>query len=953
MNNPRRIQRSLVKVLATGALLVAAALPMAIATAAGAATAPTIAFTTTVPTAASNQPGLVDYGVATSGTFVITAGTGTFAGTGTPTFTTTDTQLTFTGTAESGTATVGGSFSSAAGLTPGSYTVTAKDATDTGGTTITFAVTGEQTILFDTTACGGTSDGAYFGTGSCGTFNLIDTTNAPFAGDGGNTKVTTTAPGVTFSGFSNTSGDVISGNFASTAATVPGTYSVTVVDNAGTETYSNVFTVYADPSVTSVTDPTTGNNTAPDTVGGTGITGLKLTGAGFVGPFPNGSVILTSTVDGTTLAASTITGGGTETVPTSSLLMDLSLLNTNNGAQATPGTYTVTVTNADGGSSTSGALFDVIGNEITAVSPSAIVPSATLSVTATLTISGNGFESGAAVSFGTCPGLTPVANSTQTTTGGTITTSVTIAAGTSAEQCSVTVTNSGTGGNGASFVATNGLGIGEASNTPPSITASSLSTATPIVAGAPSTTVTFTGTGFSPYTVAGATLVGSNSAVDGDAVINTAASACIANSSGTSLTCPIVINSGATAGAHTATLVNDTRAGYFPSAFIVDGPSVTSSLPASLAIGTPIGTVIALTGTGFNNTSGLVGSGITGSTGLAGVLQYSSATAENLVVTASPTSVGVATFSLQTIDAYGATEVSAPFQLAVGPAPSVSSVTYAAGTSGVGVGATAQTITINGTHFLTGATVTAFTGATGTADTAVTAKVTAVNNLGTQITATIAITSPDTNTIDGFTVTNPDGGVVKALAVAPAGLVIDAAPTVSAVSPASGLASSSNAFTITGTGFKAGAVVSATSDGTCSAATVVSATSITVACTLGAPQATAVSLVVTNLDGGSATSATVLAAATTKPPAKPFRVIRVGGHAVVGRTVSVTIIGTGFHGQPHITSTAPGTKAIVSHDNGTRLVVRVTTRATTKPGVKVFTVGQGANHGRVRYTLVK
>jgi hypothetical protein len=487
------------------------------------------------------------------------------------------------------------------------------------------------------------------------------------------------------------------------------------------------------------------------------------------------------------------------------------------------------------------------------------------------------------------------------------------------------------------------------------ITASSLATATALVAGAPATTVTFTGLGFSPYTTAGPTLVGSNSAVDGDAIINPAANACIA-SSGTSLTCPIVIHSGATAGAHTASLLNGTHAGYFPTSFIVDGPHVVSSAPASLAVHTPIGTVIVLTGTGFNNTSGFAGSGITGSTGLAGVLQFASATTENIVVTTSPTSVGAATFSIQTTDAYGASEVSAPFQLLVGPAPTESAVTYATGTTGVGVGAAAQTVTINGTNFLTGATVTAFVNAAGVADTAVTAKVVSVNSLGTQITATIAITSPDVNTVDGFTVTNPDGGVTKALAVAPGGLVIDPAPTVSAVSPATGLASTTNAFTITGTGFLTGALVTATSNGTCSAATVASATSITVSCTLGAASTTAVSLVVTNLDGGSATSAVVLPAATPpvkKPAPKPFHASSVSGKAVVGETVNLVIIGTGFHGQPRITSNAPGTKAVVSRDTGTRLVVRVTTSAAAHPGEHTFTLTQSGKSVKVNYALIK
>jgi hypothetical protein len=963
MNNPRRIQRHLVRAIAAGALLAAAALPLAIATAAGALTAPTIAFTTTAPAGPgqTNQPGLVDYGPhTTSGTFTITAAA-TFAGTGTPTFTTTDAQLTFTGVAETSTGSVGGTFTGPAGvgLTPGSYTVTATDATDTAGTTVTFAVVGESLITFDTTACGGISDGGFFGTGSCGTFVLTDNPG-PFAGDGGNTTVTTTAPGVTFTGLVNTTGDTITGDFASTAASVPGTYSVTVVDNAGTETFPAAFTIYSDPSVTSVIDTANNTNTASDTTGVTSAP-VKLSGAGFVGLTGEPTVVFTSTVDGTSIAATGVAGGGTaETTPTTSLTATFALLNTVDGVQATPGPYTVTVTNADGGSFTSGPLFTVIGNQITAISPSAIVPSTSVATTATLLVSGNGFESGAAVSYtadtGTgCTGVTPVVGSTTVTGAGAITTQVTVAANAGPGLCSVTVTNSGTGGNGASFIATGGLGIKEASALAPVVTASNLTTATALIAGAPATTITFTGLGFSPYTTAGPTLVGANSAIDGDAVITQTANACIA-SSGTSLTCPIVINSGATAGAHTASLLNGAHAGYFPTSFLVDGPAVTSSTPASLAVHTPIGTVIALTGTGFNNTSGFAGSGITGSTGLAGVLQYVSATAENIVVTTSPTSVGAATFSLQTTDAYGASEVSAPFQLLVGPAPTESAVTYVAGTTGVGVGATAQTVVINGSNFLTGATVTAFVNASGVADTAVTATVVSVNSLGTQITATIAIVSPDVNTVDGFTVTNPDGGVVKALAVAPGGLVIDAAPTVSAVSPATGLASTTDAFTITGTGFATGALVTATSDGTCAAATVASATSITVSCTLGAPQATAVSLVVTNLDGGSATSAVVLPAATPpvkKPAPKPFHVSGVSGRAVVGETVNLVIAGTGFHGQPKIKSSAPGTKAVVSRDTGTRLVIRVTTSAATAPGTKVFTITQSGKVAKIHYVLIK
>jgi hypothetical protein len=284
-------------------------------------------------------------------------------------------------------------------------------------------------------------------------------------------------------------------------------------------------------------------------------------------------------------------------------------------------------------------------------------------------------------------------------------------------------------------------------------------------------------------------------------------------------------------------------------------------------------------------------------------------------------------------------------------APLVSGLTYTVG-SDVGVGASAQQVVIHGSGFAAGVTVGNFVNGNGTADPDVTATVTSVNTAGTAITASIAIKSGDTNIADGYSVTNTDGGVVSVAATLTS-LVIGAGPTVTAVSPATGLVSATTAFTITGTGFQTGATVAATSDGTCGSATVVNATSITVSCTLGAAPTTAVSLAVTNPDGGSATSAIVLNAASTKPPAKPFHVSAVHGHAVAGKTVTLTISGSGFHGAPRITSSAPGTKVGVSKDSGTVLTIRVTTKAGTKPGVKVFTVTQSGKVAKTHYTLVK
>jgi hypothetical protein len=307
----------------------------------------------------------------------------------------------------------------------------------------------------------------------------------------------------------------------------------------------------------------------------------------------------------------------------------------------------------------------------------------------------------------------------------------------------------------------------------------------------------------------------------------------------------------------------------------------------------------------------------------------------NLVVTTSPNATDVTTpptVQLTETTATGNVK-SNVFTLTVNAPPAVTAaVTYATGAgTDVGVGATAQTVYIHGSGFETGATVTAFVNGAGVADANVTATVTAVT--ATQITATVAIKGPDTNTAVGYTVTNPDGGVAKVAAFAYP-IFIGAGPTITSVTPATGAASATTSFAIAGTGFAAGAVVTLTpANGTCGSATVSASTTLAVTCTLGTPGVTPTSLVVTNPDGGSATSSPVLAVGTV---AKPFHVGGVHGAAVVGKAVTVSITGTGFYGQPKITAT--GFKFGVLKDSGTVLTVRITTLATTKAGEHTLTV---------------
>jgi hypothetical protein len=53
----------------------------------------------------------------------------------------------------------------------------------------------------------------------------------------------------------------------------------------------------------------------------------------------------------------------------------------------------------------------------------------------------------------------------------------------------------------------------------------------------------------------------------------------------------------------------------------------------------------------------------------------------------------------------------------------------------------------------------------------------------------------------------------------------------------------------------------------------------------------------------------------------------VHGAAVAGKWVTVQITGTGFYGQPKITSGAPGSKFAVTKDTGRALTVKIYTKA--------------------------
>jgi len=95
---------------------------------------------------------------------------------------------------------------------------------------------------------------------------------------------------------------------------------------------------------------------------------------------------------------------------------------------------------------------------------------------------------------------------------------------------------------------------------------------------------------------------------------------------------------------------------------------------------------------------------------------------------------------------------------------------------------------------------------------------------------------------------------------------------------------------------------------------------------------------VTATKAGSTTYIVVSSAATKVTFVLPFKVTRVAGAVTVGRTSTVTFVGSGFTGRPRIISNVGGVTARVSRDSGRTLTVIVAVRAGVKTGVHTFTV---------------
>jgi hypothetical protein len=912
MNTLRLMPRGLVKVLAVGAVLVAATLPLAAATAANAlGAAPTL-------TGVWSNTVQFTYGALTS-----SAGS---AG-GATSITVADASTTLPDTLLVGSLIYDLTTTVPVGIVTATTTIPAAGSAPVPIAAAVNATT--ATNVLNVYAPPSVGEGGYTATAPFPIFGW----GTNFANDTGTVSLASSNTDLSFSHVVETSATKFTADLYMTASTTTGAASLTLTDTNGSSTLPNAITVNVDPTVISVS-PTSVNDGQETTLTITGSFALSILAATDNG---TGSVFLTNVANGTSLRvgnALNSSNGIPISVNGTTITIDVTAINVNSVSPATPGAYQLTVVNDDGGSVTTGPIFTVNSYGAFDVSPAAVP--VTTPANYTVTINGSGFYVGATVnnSLASCTGYgtaivigTPVVTST-TTIALPVTT---VAAGNN--HCTLQLVN---GTNGATSAFDFGTGT-DSGTMNPTITA--VVTAPTLSVGALSgTAFSMSGFGFDPYN--GVTVAYYPGTGSGATSVH---GTCTSDPTGTTLACTAIALSGALAGPYNAVVTNagtgGTASGKFDAAVIVGGPAITST--ATLSVGQPIGTSVALTGTGLTNTAHVV-EPITGSTGLDGTLSASSATAATFVVTHSPTATGTAYITFSEVLANGSTVLST-FFLTVGVAPTIANpyISYptvnGVVTTDVGVGATAQLVTIYGTGFVTGATIGSFTNSASAADANVTAKVVSVNATGTQITADIAIAAGDTNTSVGYTVTNTNGSSVTVAAFQLGALAIGAAPTVTSVSPATATPSSTNALTITGTGFAAGVSVTPSSGGTCGAATVVSATSITVSCTFAAEGTAAVTLLVANADGGSAVSATVLPAATPVTPKPAFRITGVHGFAVSGKSVNMTFTGTGFYGQPRVTSTAAGTRATVSKDHGNWMQVRVTVKKGTGKGMHTFT----------------
>jgi len=657
-------------------------------------------------------------------------------------------------------------------------------------------------------------------------------------------------------------------SISSSAATGTRTFTVTNGDRS-TATSGSIFTVSGAPTVTAVSPTSRGQGATNQT--------LTITGTNFV--------------SGATAAFSTngITVNSTTFNSATSLTVNVSI-----SGSATPGTRTITVTNGDGSTATSGSIFTVnAAPTVTAVSPTSRGEGATAQ---NLTVTGTGFQSGATTTFS---GTGITVNSTTFVNATTLTVNVTIAGGATVGTSTITVTNpdAGSATSGSIFTV----------NAAPTVTAVS---PTSRDAGAVSQSLTVTGTGF----VSGATtsFSGSNITVNSTTFV-----------SATTLTVNISISSGALVGTRAITVTNpDAGNGTSGSIFTVNAaPTVTAVSPTSRDAGA-VNQNLTITGTNFI-TGATVAFSTNGITVNSTTFNSATSLSVNISISSGAT-VGTRTITVTNGDGSVVTSGSI---FTVNAAPTVTAVSPSSRAQGT----SNQSLTVTGTNFITGATATfSATGITVNSTTFVSA---------TSLTVNVTVASNAATGAGTISVLNGDGSTATSGSI----FTVNPPPTATSVSPSSlDQGAISQALTLTGTGFESGATVLATGSGvTVNSTAFVNSTTLTVTVSVNGGATIASSgFSVTNPDAGTVTSGAIFSV-TAAPTVTAVSPTSRGAGAV---SQNLTVTGTGFVTGTSLATVFSGTNITVNsttYVSSTSLTVNISIAAGAAIGTRTFTVTNG------------
>ena len=871
------------------------------------------------------------------------------------------------------------------GSTSGGTAVTITGANFASGATVTFGSASATSV----TVVSGTQITATTPAGSAGAVTVTVTVNgqsgnlvnaftyiapptvstvSPSSGPvAGGTAVTITGANIatgatqTYGSASATSLTVVSGTQITDTTTAESAGALTLTEiksNGLSGNLASWFTYIGTPTVSSVS-PNSGS-----TSGGTVVT---ITGANFVGgatvKFGSAAATSVTVVNGTTITATTPAGstGAVTVTVTNPLSQSGSLANgytyvvkpTVSGVSPSSGTTTggtaVTVTGTNfvtgatvtlGGAAATNVVV-VSGTQLPATTPAG----SAVAVTVTVTVNGqSGSLAGGFTYIGT-PTVTSVSPSSGTTTGGTgvtitgtnfasgatvkfgsaaatnvvVASSTTITATTpagSAGAVTVTVTNplsqSGSLANGYTYNVMAAISFAQVASSDPQTSSASVSVSYPAAQTSGDMNVVVVGWNDTTATVQSVK----------DSAGNTYSLA-IGPTSGTALRQSIYYAANIVGSSGNTVTVTFSQAAAFPDVRILEYKGVTaldvtagasgSSASASSGAATTTNANELIFGADMvATTTKAAGSGFTSRI----ITSPDSDIAEDEVVTAAGSYSATSTLTSAgpwVMQMVGFVPVS-------GPAPTVSSVSPNSGSTSGGTN-----VTITGTNFASGATVT-FGSASATSVTVVS---------GTQITATTPAGSAGAVTVT-VTVNGQSGNLVN-------GFTYIAGPTVSTVSPSSGPVAGGTAVTITGANFATGATVTFGS-ASATSVTVVSGTQITATTPAGSAGAVTVTVINSNgLSGNLASGFTYIGTPTVSS-------VSPNSGSTSGGTV-VTITGANFAGGATVTF---GSAAATSVTVVTGTTITATTPAGSTGAVTVTVTNPLSQSGSLAngYTYV-